>query len=40
MSTLVVVKKETGGWKWPLIQLFVMTGLAYIISFIVYQLLK
>jgi ferrous iron transport protein B len=40
MSTLVVVKRETGGWKWPMVQLFFMTGLAYILSFFVFQLLK
>ena len=40
MSTLAVVKRETRGWKWPLIQLFYMTGLAYLMSLIVYQLLK
>jgi ferrous iron transport protein B len=40
MSTLVVVKRETGGWKWPMIQLFFMTGLAYILSLIVFQVLK
>lgn len=40
MSTLAVVKRETRSWKWPLIQLTYMTGLAYIMSFIVFQLLK
>ncbi len=40
MSTLAVVKRETRSWKWPIIQLVYMTGLAYIISLIVYQLLK
>jgi ferrous iron transport protein B len=40
MSTLVVVKRETGGWKWPMIQLAYMTGLAYLISFFVYQILS
>jgi ferrous iron transport protein B len=40
MSTLVVVKRETGGWKWPIIQFLYMTGLAYIISFIIYQVLQ
>ncbi|WP_207511310.1 ferrous iron transport protein B [Longitalea luteola] len=40
MSTLAIVKRETRSWKWPLIQLFYMTGLAYIVSFIAYQLLK
>jgi ferrous iron transport protein B len=39
MSTLAVVKRETRSWKWPLIQLAYLTGLAYIISLIVYQAL-
>ena len=40
MSTLAVVKRETRGWKWPLIQLGYMTGLAYLMSFIAFHLLK
>ena len=40
MSTLAVVKRETRGWKWPIIQLVYMTGLAYVMSLLVYQLLK
>jgi ferrous iron transport protein B len=40
MSTLAVVKRETGSWKWPLIQLLYMTGLAYIFSLIIYQVMK
>jgi len=40
MSTLAIVKRETRSWKWPLIQLGYMTALAYIMSFIAYQLLK
>lgn len=40
MSTLAVVKRETQGWKWPIIQLLYMTGLAYLLSFIAYQLLR
>ena len=40
MSTLAVVKRETRGWKWPIIQLVYMTGLAYVASLIAYQLLK
>ncbi len=39
MSTLAVVKRETQGWKWPLIQLAYMTVLAYVFSLITYQLL-
>jgi ferrous iron transport protein B len=40
MSTLAVVRRETKSWKWPLIQLAYMTGLAYVVSLIAYQLLK
>ncbi|MBS1574154.1 MAG: ferrous iron transport protein B [Bacteroidetes bacterium] len=40
MSTLAIVKRETQSWKWPLIQLFYMTGLAYLMSLVAYQLLK
>ena len=40
MSTLAVVKRETRSWKWPIIQLFYMTGLAYVMSFIIYNLFK
>lgn len=40
MSTLAVVKRETRSWKWPLIQLFYMTALAYGFSFLAYQLLS
>lgn len=40
MSTLAVVYRETKSWKWPLIQFAYMTALAYIASFIVFNLLK
>ena len=40
MSTLAVVKRETRSWKWPVIQLLYMTGLAYVMSWVVYQLFK
>jgi ferrous iron transport protein B len=40
MSTMVVVKKETRSWKWPIIQLLYMTGLAYLMSWLVYVLVK
>ncbi len=40
MSTLAVVKRETGSWKWPTIQFFMMTGLAYLISWGVYFIAK
>lgn len=38
MSTLAVVKRETKTWKWPAIQFVYMTGLAYLMSFIVYHI--
>ncbi len=38
MSTIAVVYRETGGWKWPLVQLAYMSVLAYIGSWIVYNL--
>jgi ferrous iron transport protein B len=40
MSTLAIVKRETRSWKWPIIQFIMMTGLAYLGSWLVYQLLK
>ena len=40
MSTLAIVRKETNSWKWPIIQLFSMTVIAYSVSLIVYQMLK
>jgi ferrous iron transport protein B len=40
MSTLAIVYHETKSWKWPLLQLFFMTGIAYLSSFIVYQALS
>ncbi len=40
MSTLAVVLRETKSWKWPLIQLAYMSGLAYISALILYQLIK
>ncbi|THD69127.1 ferrous iron transport protein B [Robertkochia marina] len=40
MSTLAVVKKETNSWKWPAIQLVFMSGFAYLVALVAYQLLK
>ncbi len=40
MSTLAVVFRETKSWKWPVLQLTYMSGLAYVSSLIVYNLLK
>jgi ferrous iron transport protein B len=40
MSTLAITYRETNGWKWPMIQFVYMSGLAYLASFIAYQLLS
>ncbi|HUB23903.1 MAG TPA: ferrous iron transporter B, partial [Tepidisphaeraceae bacterium] len=38
MSTLAVVRRETGGWGWPIFQLVYMNALAYVVSLAVYQI--
>jgi ferrous iron transport protein B len=40
MSTLAIVRRETGTWKWPMIQLFGMSGFAYVVALIAFQILK
>jgi ferrous iron transport protein B len=40
MSTLAIVKRETKGWKWPIVQLAYMTALAYFMSLLVYQIFQ
>ena len=40
IATLAIVKRETKSWKWPLIQLFGMALLAYVASFLTYQILS
>ena len=40
MSTLAIVKRETNSWKWPILQLTIMTAIAYIVALISYQFLK
>lgn len=37
VSTVVVVRRETNSWRWPLFQIAYMTGTAWIVSFIVAQ---
>jgi ferrous iron transport protein B len=39
-STLAVTYRETKSIKWPLVQMFYMTGFAYLASFIIFQCLK
>jgi len=38
LSTLIVVKRETNGWRMPLIMLTYLFALAYGASYIVYRL--
>ena len=38
VSTLATVKRETNSWKYPILQFFVMSLLAYLASFLVYNL--
>ena len=38
LSTLAVLKRESGGWRIPLISVTYLFGLAYIFSFIIYRL--
>ena len=40
MSTLATTYRETMHWKWPVIQLVLMTGLAYLSSLIIFNLLN
>lgn len=40
ISTLAIVKKETNSWKWPMIQLVFMSGIAYVSALVAYQFLK
>jgi ferrous iron transport protein B len=38
MSTIAVVRRETGGWKWPVLQFAYMSALAYAGAFVANQL--
>ena len=40
MSTLAVVKRETNSWKWPILQLSIMSTFAYIVALIAFQVLN
>ena len=40
MSTLAIVKRETNTWKWPILQLVVMSAIAYVAALTAFQLLK
>jgi ferrous iron transport protein B len=38
-STIAIVRRETGGWKWPILQFAYMGVLAYIGAFVAYHLI-
>jgi ferrous iron transport protein B len=40
MATMAVVKRETKGWKWPIVQMVVMGILAYLGAFVAYTTLS
>jgi ferrous iron transport protein B len=40
MSTIAVVRRETGGWKWPAIQFAYMTFLAYVCALITNEVVR
>ena len=37
MSTIAVVRRESGTWRWPIVMFAYMTALAYGASLVVYQ---
>ncbi len=39
MSTVAVMRRETAGWKWPILQFVYMLTLAYVSAFVANQLL-
>jgi ferrous iron transport protein B len=38
LSTLAVVRRETNGWRWPLVMTAYLFGLAYAASFVTYRM--
>jgi len=40
MSTIAVVRRETGGWRWPVLQFAYMTFLAYFCALITNQIVR
>jgi ferrous iron transport protein B len=37
LSTLAAIKRETGGWRWPLVTMGYLFGLAYAAAFVTYR---
>jgi ferrous iron transport protein B len=38
ISTIAVVRRETGGWKWPALQFAYMSVLAYAGAFVAFHI--
>jgi len=38
LSTIAIVRRETGGWKWPLFQFAYMTATGYGLAVLIYQI--
>ena len=36
-STLAITRRETGSWKWAILQFSYMSAIAYVMAFGVYQ---
>ena len=37
LPTMIMTRKETGGWKWVAVQWFYMSGMAYLFSLVMYH---
>jgi ferrous iron transport protein B len=37
MSTIAIVRRETGGWRWPIFMLVYMNALAYVVCLVIFQ---
>jgi ferrous iron transport protein B len=40
ISTMAVIKKETGSWKWPVALFFIYGGIAYISAYTAFRILS
>jgi ferrous iron transport protein B len=40
ISTIAVVRRETGGWKWPIFQFTYMSAMAYVCAFVIAQIVR
>ena len=38
MATIAITRRESGSWKWPLLQFFGLTTVAYVVAALVFQI--